>query len=271
MGEDTTEKPPSTGKISSFLEKPVTRRDLLKGAAVVGGAYLFKDLVETVAADPEKYKVPENFHQALALLEKVNLELPQDQLYGFTFPPTREMAQKYREALQKRVGDYQLESLIVVQKKPPRTFWGNLSQTLSGGPDETPRASRASSPDKSSFIWLPAHFIDAGLPTIASSLYHEGIHLFYQPPANKDNKSETFQEKFDSENLPTISDVLLGRLLESNNLRIPGFETDTVRAYERAVAENNKDIWEKEFKKLYQLPRDCCTYIPLSLPTKGVK
>ena len=109
------------------------------------------------------------------------------------------------------------------------------------------------------------HFIDSDLPTIADFVYHEGIHLFYQQPADK---SESLQDIFNAENMPTIANNLLGRLLKSRGHLMPGFETDTVKAYELAVAKNDKTIWEKEFKKLYSLPQDCCILpIPNSLPT----
>lgn len=247
-------------KRPSFLDRPVTRRDFLKLTAAAGGAYLLKDILDS-GVDTDEYTTPERVNEAILFLKKLNLELPQDQLYGFTFPSTGEVAQKYEEALAKKIGNPPISSLIIVQEKEPKTLVRSV-KLLVGLEEkhESPAVNRSRNPDSHSLLYLPHYTQKDSVAEMALTLYHEGIHLFYQKaPSEKRNS----QEIFDDENMPSIADAVLDQLLRTQGYKI-GQEFETNQAYFRAVGENNRGIWEQQLKKLYELPADCCTFRPSS-------
>lgn len=240
---------------ASFLDKPITRRDLLKLTAVGGVSYVLKDFIES-NQDTNEYAVPQRVKEAILLLKKLNLELPQDQLYGFTFPSTGEVAQKYEEALSRKVGDPPVSSLIIVQETEPKTLMRSIKLFVGlEGKHDDPASSKN---QPHSFLYLPSYTQKDPVDMTASIIYHEGLHLFYQ-----DLSSNGYQEKFDDEIMANIAEIQLRQLLRNRGFLKTESESDLERSYFQAVSENKRDIWEQALKKLYQLPQDCCV-IPLT-------
>lgn len=243
---------------ASFLDKPITRRDILKLAAVGGVSYVLKDFIES-NQDTNEYDVPERVEKAILFLKEIDLVLPKDQLYGFTFPSTREMAEKYEEALSRKVSRSQVPSLIIVQEKEPKTLIRFVRVNLGlEKKHDSPVVSPADNLDSPSLLYLPHYTQKDSTAETAVTLYHEGTHLFYQKPYPS---TPTAQEIFDSENVPTIAaNVLLNQLLLERDHKV--LESTIAPAYFQAVAENNRGFWEQALKKLYELPADCCILKP---------
>lgn len=242
----------------SFLDRPVTRRDLLKLAAVGGASYLLKDFIES-NQDTDEYSTPEKVKEAILFLERLNLEIPQDQLYGFTFPSTKEMAEKYKEALSRTVGEPPVSSLIIVQEKEPRTFTRTAKVFLGIERRSTaPNATVGYSQYAPSILYLPDYTQKDTVAETAITLYHEGFHIFYQNPQDGESSG---QRIFDREIMPTIAaDVLLEKLLRDKGYKMPDSDSSLASSYFQAVSENKREGWESALKKLNKLPADCCTF-----------
>lgn len=268
---DLPEKPrpaekPQKGKtrIGQFLDKPITRRDLLKLGGAAGAAYLLKDLTSSLENVPDRYKTPEKVQDAIKYLEEVDLQLPQDQLYGFTFPSIREMAKRYRETLNAKIEGSPFDSsLVVIQEKKPRT----MIQAIIGiipplrkifGTSEAPSVSKG----EPHFLYLPPYVADYSVVEMAGTLYHEGLHLFYQGELGGSK-----QDVFNREIMPNIADIFFDRAMLERGEDLKRYYTKDVDAYDQAVRENNRQVWEKHLKELYKLPENCCTYQP-PLPQK---
>ncbi|MDO8522229.1 MAG: hypothetical protein Q7S08_03005 [bacterium] len=252
--------PVEHNKSASFLDKPVTRRDALKGIAVVGAAYMIKDFGDYKQEELDQFEVPTKMREALELMDRLNLELPEDKLYGFKFPTTGEMAGKYKDALERQVGNPSIPSLIVVQERKPKTVIGSIMHYGQG--ITAPRISRPNSPDSPSSLYLPDYSEKYSVQEMVLSAYHEGYHLFYQ--AGVDNSA---QGSFDAENITNIADILLSKLLDSLKYRVKSLGNEATKAYENAVAQNDKTIWEKYLKELYKLPENCCNFdSPMNTP-----
>lgn len=243
-----------TEESSSFLDKPITRRDLLKLGVVGATSYLLKDFIES-NQDTDEYTVPERVEEAILLLKDIDLVLPKDQLYGFTFPSTKEMAEKYKEALSRQVGSPPIPSLIIVQEREPKTLTRFVKVNLGlERKHDAPTIFSADNLNSPAFLYLPYYTQRDSSERTVETLYHEGIHLFYQKisPSAPSN-----QEIFDDENMATMAaNVLLNQLLRERGYKIP--ESTIAPAYFQAVARNNRAIWEEALKKLYKLPADCC-------------
>lgn len=251
---------------SSAPAKELTRRSFIKKVAVVsgivGGALSLDTLKGVGEWMDELYNVPRNAIEAINFLEETDLQLPQDPLYGFTFPSTKEMAQKYREALLKNLDDNPARSrwLIIIQKKEPRSsiiqFLRLFESEWKKDSRKDPKISKPESgKNESVYIELPPWMEKYPREQLAKTFYHEGFHLFYQPFYPPASDEEVFNRE-----IPTnISEILLGRAL-SLRTGEEYFEIDIDRGYDRAVRENNRGLFEKELRKLYQLPEDCCTY-----------
>lgn len=256
------------------IEKPqlppnqLTRRDLIKvGAAVTATLGISKDLIDTVSDmyAEEEFSEPEKIKKPLELLDELNLELPQDNLYGFTFPSTREMAQKYQQALGRKLASEPTKNwfmVSIIRGRPTltKTILG-LSSIL-----DSPTVYQSSGPDDPAKLNIPSWILLLRSPAeLAATVYHEGIHLFYQQ-----KKMMSDQTVFDRENMAYIGDIFLIRLLRSRGYDINNATRDLEIAYDKAVDSNGKEIWEQELKKLEGLPQNCCTYQP-SLEQDGQK
>ncbi len=246
-------------KLTPFLDKPMSRRDFLKvtgaAATAVAGVYGFTDWRDFEKEELDQYKVHERMGQTIDLMESLDLKLSEDKLYGFTFPTTREMAGKFNEALKKEIGNPSVSSLIVVQERAPRTIIGRIAHAGRG--ITAPRVRRAQSSEFPSFLNLPDYSEKHSAPETIPYLYHEGLHLFYQELSKNSS-----QNIFDDENIANVAEILLGRLLQSLNYRLSGFEGRAVEAYEQAVSQKDRKVWEEYLKSLYKLPQDCCVYQP---------
>ena len=251
---DRPEQVPSDGeaKESGFLDKPMSRRDVLKLAVAGSGAYLVKDWFDYQKEEREQFEIPPRIKEVFELMESLNLKLPEDKLYGFTFPTTKEMSQKFKEAIEKQVGDPTVPSLIILQERAPKTLIGSIAHLDRG--ITAPRVSRSISPDSPSLLYLPDYSEKDSVPETIPYIYHEGMHLFYQ--TGVDNSPEG---TFENENIANIAQVLLGNLLKSMKHRLNNLDAGAGEAYEEAVRQNDKAIWEEYLKKLYKLPENCCT------------
>lgn len=261
-----TPSPSPDDKLQELTPRGRSRRKFLRKAAIVVtgtavGAGIIYDVFKGNLEEISQYEVPEKVTKAIDLLEQLDLQLPQDQLYGLTFPSTKEIAQKYQEGLTTKIGDPPIQRLIVKQEKEPQALSRRILRLLGRVKiHEAPEKSTGKSIEEHSFLYLPPYYATEDWINIARTaitLYHEGIHLFYQQPAKTD------QELIDNENPANIASLLLMRLLKEKGHDLGElFFFDDINAYERAVTENNKDVWEKELKKLYEVPEDCCTFSP---------
>lgn len=235
-------------KAEGFLTKHISRRNLLFLSATGVGGLAFKDFLESTK-DQDEYGVPEKVEKALAFLKEVDLQLPQDQLYGFTFPSTKEMALKYRTALNKPIGDPSTSSLIMFQQTEPRTFT-RLAKKILG-------LERYSNEIESKIdqahvggqvvhiLPLPSWTLDETIPWFVALLYHEGMHIFYQDEGGPKNSQDFFKRELEA----NTGEMILQRLLRARGDVIP--QTSTYEAYTDAIAQKNKSIFEEELERLY--------------------
>lgn len=252
-------KPP--GRISQFFDRPVTRRDVLKLAGVGIGVYSLKDILDSFEIDPDRYATPEKVSAAIKYFEDIDLELPRDELYGFVFPSTKEMAHKYRELLNTKIeGSVFDTDLVIIQEKEPKT----ITQKFLGGipvvgrlvgTSEDPYVSKMEYPY---FLYLPPYVKHYTVVEMANVLYHEGIHLFFQ----KGSPSGP-EDTFNREIMPNIADILIDNAMQSRGEKLVRHYTGNIEAYNRAIAEGDRAVWERHIKELYKLPQNCCTYQPL--------
>lgn len=253
-GAARAEKPVETRqeKAGGFLTRPISRRNLLILAATTGGASvglgLLRDFLDATK-DQDEYGVPEKATKALAFLEEANIALPQDELYGFTFPSTKEMALKYRAALNKPIGDPTSSSLIMFQQTEPRTLT-RLARRIFGF--EKFSSEIESKIDQAHvggqvvhILPLPSWTLDETIPWFAVLMYHEGMHFFYQDEGGPKNSQEWFQRELEA----NIGDVILKRLLRASGDVIT--QTSTDETYADAISQRDKTIFEKELNRLY--------------------
>lgn len=246
-------------------KKKLSKKDFIKKAAIIFGivvVILGIDALRGVIEFVRELDEPKKAMEAIKFLEEANLQLPQDPLYGFTFPSTKEMAQKYGEALT-RTKAPEPRWLIIIQEKEPRSFIRQFLRLFeSESKKEARKSPRVLVPkvgEKGSvYIYLPPSVVKDPPPELARWLYHEGFHLFYQPLRNPTSD----QEEFNDEVQPNISDILLGRALANRSDIKDYIEIDRNMAYDQAIRENNREIYEKALKELYELPQDCCIYQP---------
>ncbi len=260
-----TSLPPAISVSKAHTEEPqapvkgLTRRSFLKKTALLGGVVggtLALDTLRGVGEFIEEYEnEPKNITDVIKFLEE-DLQLPQDPLYGFTFPSTREIAQKYKEALLK-TRDNGLRWLVIIQEKEPKSVIKKIIRT-----SNNPRISKPEKgEDGSVYIYIPPSMANDPPAELARWFYHEGFHLFYQPFYPPDSDEDRFNRE-----IPTnIADILLGRLVSQRTGK-EYFNIDIDRGYDQAVRENNRGLFEEELKKLYALPQDCCTYQPPENP-----
>ncbi|MBI2036408.1 twin-arginine translocation signal domain-containing protein [Candidatus Microgenomates bacterium] len=247
-----------------------TRRKFIKAGAIatvatgITGSSLTLDFLKGLWRYLEQYgTTPENVQQAINFLEEADINLPHDQLYGFDFPSTKEMAQKYREGLKKTTGDSLGDSkrwLAIVQEKQPNTFtWRLLQFTGAIKKHDDPSTSKPEEGQEGPiYFYIPSSMSKLSTPRLAKILYHEGFHFFLQPG----HYPATDQEEFNREIKPNIAEIILERALVNRGDIKNSLQIDIDIAYDQAIKENNRDIFEKELKKLYELPEDCCTYQP---------
>lgn len=224
---------------------------------MAGADYMVGDYRKFQQEELSQYYESPVVKATIELMDSLNLEIPKDELYGFVYPTTREMAMKYREALNKKVGSSQVPSLVVEQEKDPKTVIGSFVHRNRG--ITAPRVNRSNSPDEPSILRLPSYMETQSIIHSVSDLYHEGIHLFLQKGAIDNSVPE---KVFQQENMPSIADALLRGLLKSADDKLEDFDIELEAAYKEAVAKGNKSIWEIYLKKLYKLPQDCCTSNP---------
>lgn len=250
-------------RIGRFLDKPITRRDLLKLGGAAAAAYLLKDIHSPQEIDPDRYKTPEKVLNAIKSLEDMDLQLPQDPLYGFGFPSTREMAKKYQEALSTKIEGSPFDSsLVVIQEKKPETITQAMVDMIPPlgkifgifEKSEVPHVLKGE-PD---YLYLPPYVARDSLVETAVVLYHEGLHVFFQEGESDGSNQTTFNREI----MPNIGNILLDRLLQSNGYELKRYYTKDYEAYDQAIRDNNREVWEQHLKTLYKLPQDCCTYQP---------
>lgn len=245
------------GKEPGFLDKPMTRRDFLKVSAAIGVTYAAGKGLMLGTEDYKKFKAEElsQFGEspvvraAVELLGRLDIKVPKDELYGFVYPTTGEMAAKYREALSKKVSSPQVPSLITIQEKEPKSAIGSFKYRDRG--ITAPRVSRSNSPDEPSYFRLPSYMEEYSVNHAASTLYHEGLHLFFEHSVDNVGAPE---EVFHSENVANIGDVLLSDLLHSTSDPIGDVQAAPKAVYYEALKRGDKSIWETYLKKLYKLP-----------------
>ncbi|MSU74361.1 hypothetical protein EXS57_01115 [Candidatus Kaiserbacteria bacterium] len=251
-------------KPKSFLDEPMTRRDFMRGALAVAGGFVISKGLEMGVKDYQEFQKEENsqysesllVQAAIELMDNLNLELPKDQLYGFVYPTTREMAMKYREAFNRKVGDLQIPSVVTVQEKDPKTLIGSIVHLKRG--ETVPRVQKSNSINEPSILRLPSRMERQTLVHSITDLYHEGLHLFFQ--SGKYDLSSP-DNVFLHENMPSIADALLRAPLLAIDPS-EDFDESVEAIYKEAVAKNDRSIWETFLKKLYELPEDCCVTVP---------
>lgn len=236
--------------------KKITRRNILKGALVaVGlavGGIANHDYKTFQEEELSQYAESPVFNAAIELMDKLNLEVPKDQLYGFIYPTTREMASRYKEARGKIAADSPASTLIVKQEKDPKSLIGRIKYRNRGMTD--PTALGVYSPETSVVLTLPS-YMDTLSPNVqVAVLYHEGLHFFFQK--GKYNKNATTEEDFQRENMPNIGEILLLKSLVAAGIKLEDFYLTGTSEYNEAVAKGNKSIWENYLKKLYKLSED---------------
>lgn len=245
---------------SDFKEQQrgLTRRSFLKrSGALIGSAFVAQDVLRGLAEPILELGEPVESLKTIDFLERLNIEIPQDKLYGFTFPSTKEVARKYKEMLNQTVGDPPIRKLIIVEEKNSGTISGQLAQLLGViSKSGDPRISRPQpGEDGPIFIYWPAQREKEQTSVRAISLYHEGLHLFYQSPPKLDSDEAIFNQ----ENMPNIGEILLERVLFEKGLieEVTDY-AEVISAYDRAVAEKKPEIWEDRLKRLYDLSESCC-------------
>lgn len=254
MGDDSKELP------QPVQPKGVSRRAFL-GRAILG-ALAGQDVVRGLGEMWEEYTSQEGVkgvNKIVDFLETADFEVPQDKLYGFTYPSTKEMSQRWKEALHKTVGDPPMPYLLITQRNEPSTLTKRLISSLRLGEVEGNPFVTRPAPGKEDkegiFLSLPASTKEDSLPKASIFLYHEGLHLFFQPSPI----GFTPEEVFETENMPNVGEILFERtLFEKEFIEEPADYAEIISAYDKAVAEKKPEIWEKRFKELYKLPEDCC-------------
>ncbi len=244
--------PQQTGKNpdrnEKFLDKPITRRNFLGMGAAAAGAYALKDWQDYKNEKLSQYEGLKRIKYTLDLMEALDLPLPKDTLYGFTFPTTKEMALKFNDAFEKRVGaDEPIPSLTIIQEKNPESMVGKFVHHNRG--ITAPYIERAPDADSPSVLYLPEYTKEDTPKETIPYLYHEGIHLFYQ-----EGHADEPERVFENENYANIANVLLDKFFRRSG--------NATRAYDEAVAQKKPEIWETYIKKLYGLPPNCCEQKP---------
>lgn len=235
-------------KAGGFLFRPISRRSLLFLSAAGVGGLLLRDFLESTK-DQDEYGVPEKVEQAIAFLEEIDLELPQDELYGFTFPSTKEMALKYRTALNKPIGDPTSSSLIMFQQTEPRTLTRLAKRIFDferfSSEIESKIAQAHVGGQTVYTLPLPSWTLDETIPWFVALLYHEGMHFFYQDELGPKNSQDFFKRELEA----NTGEVILKQLLRARGDVITQNSTD--EAYTDAIAQKNKGIFEKELNRVY--------------------
>jgi len=243
MKESAPKKSPD--KKENFLDKPISisRRNFLGMGVAAAGAYALKDWHDYRNEELSQYEGPKRLQEIIDLMEILDIHLPNDTLYGFTFPSTKEMGLKFKQALTTKVGTPPIPTLIIIQEKIPQSTIGSLVHRDRG--ITAPRISRGIDSNSPSFLHLPeysqTHSVQESIPYI----YHEGVHLFYQ-----EGHAGEPERVFENENFANIANVLLDKFFKASN--------KATVAYDEAVANNKPEIWETYLKELYKLAPDCC-------------
>lgn len=227
----------------NFLDQPVNRRDLvlLGMVGLVGlGVKDYLDAEEAVAA---QFNPPSlEFAETLSLMQDYDVVLPRDELFGFTFPSTSEMAKWYIDRLQWSYAFGRDYPLVVVQESEPLQFTRKIRQLVGLEPRNRTDNSAAvviykTDDSESDYLYLAPGFPSSTPADRASTLYHEGLHLS-DPEASFRNQ----EDRFKPENKAWIGHVLLeSHYWGSRLMRTPSI--DLMMAYQEAKDLARPSIW----------------------------
>lgn len=239
-------------RVERFLNQPFTRRDVLRSGIFVTAVYGMKDYYQTKEDTASEYQITPQFVETLTALRNLQLELPQDSLYGFNFPKPADIPEKYLEVLQEpySIGKEGNAKLIVVQQLPTLTITRFIRRILKLEIDDISNQAEAevlmgSTPDEPTFLVLSPYFVVDPLPNRMIQLYHEWQHLF-DPEAHPD------LGQLQAELKPNIGDILLARELMTN----PQYKTlvrlnsTLVAAYDKSLQEGNPQTYEQALSEI---------------------
>src|SRR5258708_5751017 len=239
-------EPSLATRVRRGLNRPVTRREALVSTLLAGGVIgAFKanqDYKDSDEAVRKENEYSPQFVETLTFMFERNIQLPQDKLYGFDFPTTREMAIKYLDALQPYFEPGNEETspkLFVVQESEPlqitrklrqaalysQTFPKWISDSLIYMLGYEPIVHRGAygvtlvgaTPEDSSTVSFASGFGQRSLGDRTQTVYHEGVHLFFQPG------DERFDDQFQAEIHANTANMLLSRELRKLGILQPDF------------------------------------------------
>lgn len=239
---------------SSFWERPITRREALVVTATVTGLgtviYLARDFAASEEEELGEYQLSERVTDTLEFMKATELTPPQDLLYGATFPSTRDVAKQYLDAIIPwYLNPDSKPRLTVVEETNTSYFFRRIKRFL-GMENYITEASegtviRAINEDEVDELYLNPSFQTANHTERAITLYHEGLHLFYQPA--------DLDDFLTSESMPNIGQILLSRLYIENGFLIRGVDRQLWAAYDQAIQQRNPRIWEQALKETYKV------------------
>lgn len=236
----------------AFWNKPVKRRDFAIGTAGVTAIgtliYLARDYAESEEETLSRFQLSERVTGTLDFMRQVDLTPPQDRLYTFTYPSTREVAERYLDRFIPYYQTFEAEStLFVFEESRTSYFFRRVKQAIGLEPTVPEEVGgyviRAIEPGEIDGLYLNPSFQLANSAERALILYHEGLHLFYQPPITE---NFLFQES-----MPNIGGLLLTQQYMDNKYLVRRINYKLQSAYQKAVSENNPRIWEQAVKEVY--------------------
>lgn len=209
--------------------------------------------------DRNVYTTPDYFLSAINELAELNIALPRDSLYGFVFPSTLAVAQRYQIDLNTEIESRGVPRAYVVQETYPKTLVRKWRLRLDiEALHTTPAVLRAHDDEDFALLYLPPYYESTPKGDILTSVYHEGLHLLYQ--RGRVVEKGDAQGIFDTELDVNIAEVLLTMelLKRGYEFNAQEFLVDVlVGPYETAVQEEDRTIFERHFKQLYELADDC--------------
>lgn len=249
--------------VSSAINRPMKRRDFLVVTFLIAAGYGLKDYHDAVEANDSQFELSPQFLDTLQFMQDFDIQPPPDTLYSFQFPSTKEMSQKYINALTPSYveGNSQYD-LVIVQEIQTQQLIRRVRQMLGL---ERPNhcnvgaiVEHRESEDQPDFLYLSTDFPHKGKAERAAILYHEGIHLFDRQ-GGRDEKVI-----FPAENKANMGELLLTRAYLNNPLQrhlVRSYSKDLSDAYDQAVEENNSEVWKTELLKPYeQAAKEVPTY-----------
>ncbi|MBI2018763.1 hypothetical protein HYS96_03615 [Candidatus Daviesbacteria bacterium] len=238
----------------SFWNQPITRREILKVTVSTAGLgtaiYLAGDFIASQEEEDAQYSLSERITDGLEFMKTQGLTPAQDVLYGFTYPSTKEVAQQYLNALIPwYLNPDRKPWLVVIEEGNTSYFFRRVRRFIGWDKNITEEADgtviRATNEEEIDLLYLNPSFQKANHTERAVTLYHEGLHLFYQPPDLDDFLA--------SESMPNIGQILLSRLYIENGFLIRGVNRQLWAAYDQAVQQKNPQIWEQALKDAYKV------------------